>query len=258
METSDRIRNFTLILLAITAFWSASRSNGQTPVPAPYSVHSLSPHPMGAVKFTGVAGRPVVEASDFLAADPSGWVDLMPHGSFQGWTRVSIPPGKPVDPITQWKLEKDHGTILCEGDHGHEWLRYDRELTNSLLHVEWRFEKREGLKGYNSGVFVRNDLTGRVWHQAQVGELAYSFGQTLIHGELSKMIQTPPPAVNPLHPIGEWNTYEIRCDGPKITLWANGALTGEFAAPEVPKGYWGLEAEGYRIEFRNIKLKTLP
>ena len=102
-----------------------------------------------------------MEASDFLAADPSGWVDLMPRGSFQGWTRVAIPPDKPLDPVSQWKLAKDHGTILCEGDHGHEWLRYDRELANFLLHVEWRFEKREGLKGYNSGVFVRNDLKGR-------------------------------------------------------------------------------------------------
>ena len=258
METSDRIRRFTIILLAMMAFWPASPSNGQTPVPAPYSAHSLSPHPKGAVKFTGAAGRPVAETSDFLAADSSGWVDLMPHGSFQGWTRVSIPPGKPVDPVTQWKLDKQTGNILCEGDHGHEWLRYDRELTNFLLHVEWRFEKREGLKGYNSGVFVRNDLEGRVWHQAQVGELAYIFGQTLTHGELSKMIQTPPPAVNPLHPIGEWNTYEIRCAGPKITLWVNGDLTGEFAVPEVLRGYWGLEAEGYRIEFRNIKLKSLP
>ena len=183
----------------------------------------------------------------------------MPHESLEGWTRMSVPPGKALDPINQWSLDKEHGTILCEGNHGHEWLRYDHELTNFLLHVEWRFEKdKEGRKGYNSGVFVRNDLTGRVWHQAQVGPTAYIFGQTLIHGELSPMIKTPPPVVNPLHPIGDWNTYEIRCDGAKITLWVNGDLTGEFAAPEVPKGYWGLEAEGYRIEFRNIKLKNLP
>jgi hypothetical protein len=26
---------------------------------------------------------------------------------------------------------------------------------------------------------------------------------------------------------------------------------------EVPKGYLGLEAEGYRVEFRNLKLKEL-
>jgi hypothetical protein len=125
--------------------------------------------------------------------------------------------------------------------------------------VEWRFAKDSaGRKGYNSGVFVRNDLEGRVWHQAQVSTQAYIFGQTLIKGELSPTIQIPAPVVSPLHHIGEWNTYEIRCVGPKITLWVNGDLTSQFSAPEVLKGYWGLEAEGYRIEFRNIKLKELP
>jgi len=258
MEIWHRVDKVTIILLATLAIWPASRGYGQTSAAAPYNVSSRNLKTLGTVKFTAVSQKPMAEASDFLAADPSGWVDLMPHGSFQGWTRVAIPPDKALDPVCQWKLAKDHGTILCEGDHGHEWLRYDRELTNFLLHVEWRFEKREGLKGYNSGVFVRNDREGRVWHQAQVGELAYIFGQTLIRGKLSEMFKNPPPAVNPLHPIGEWNTYEIRCDGPKITLWVNGELTGETTAPEVPKGYWGLEAEGYRIEFRNIKLKSLP
>jgi hypothetical protein len=35
-------------------------------------------------------------------------------------------------------------------------------------------------------------------------------------------------------------------------------VSSEFAVPEVLKGYWGLEAEGFQIEFRNIKLKLLP
>lgn len=133
-----------------------------------------------------------------------------------------------------------------------------RQGVNRARNVEWRFEKREAMKGYNSGIFVRNDLTGRVWHQAQVGENAYLFGQTLIHGTLSPITKSPPLGVEPLRPIGEWNTYEIRCAGPKITLRANGVLTAEFAVPEVPKGYFGLEAEGYRIYFRNIRMKTLP
>jgi hypothetical protein len=211
-----------------------------------------------AMEFTQLPEEQRALTTNFLASEPSGWVDLMPRGSFEGWTRVAIPPTKPLDPVSQWSLDKAHGTIVCEGNHGHEWLRYDRELTNFLLHVEWRFEKREGVKGYNSGVFVRNDLNGRVWHQAQVGEIAYIFGQTLVHGELSPIIKTPSPVGNPLHPVGDWNTYEIRCDGPPITLWVNGSRTAEFQAAEVPKGYWGLEAEGYRIEFRNINLKILP
>jgi hypothetical protein len=258
METWHRVRKFAIILLATLASWPMSMSYGQTTGTAPYNVRLMAHPQIAAVKVTLASRKPLAKASDFLSADPSGWVDLMPHKSFRGWMRVAIPPGKPVDPVTQWKLDKQTGNIICEGDHGHEWLRYNRELTNFLLHVEWRFDKREGLKGYNSGVFVRNDREGRVWHQAQVGEQAYIFGQTLIHGKLSEMFKTPPPAANPLHPIGEWNTYEIRCDGPKITLWVNGDLTGESAVPEVPKGYWGLEAEGYRIEFRNIKLKSLP
>jgi hypothetical protein len=258
MKTGHRIGNIGIILLTFMAVWAATRSYGQPPAAAPWSGYLLAANPAGAVNSALVPGNPPAETNDFLASDPAGWVDLMPHKSLKGWTRMTVPPGKTLDPINQWSVDKEHGTIVCTGDHGHEWLRYDREYANILLHVEWRFEKHEGMKGYNSGVFVRNDLTGRVWHQAQVGERAYLFGQTLVHGELSPMINTPAPAVNPLHPIGDWNTYEIRCDGPKITLWVNGSLTGEFAVPEVPKGYWGLEAEGYHIEFRNIKLKMLP
>ena len=262
MESRHRIRIVAIILFAIVAVWPAFRSNGQASATAPFNGHLPAPDSLRAVKSNLLSGKPLAQTNDFLSAAPAGWVDIMPRDSFQSWTRVAIPPDKALDPVSQWKLAKDNGTIVCEGDHGHEWLRYDRELANFLLHVEWRFEKREGLKGYNSGVFVRNDLNGRVWHQAQVGTLAFIFGQTLLHGELSPIFdelwKNPPGEVNPLHPIGEWNTYEIRCDGPKIILWVNDHLTDQFEAPEVPKGYFGLEAEGYNIEFRNIKLKTLP
>jgi hypothetical protein len=258
METWHGILKFTVIVLAILASWPAELSFGQTAASVPSYALSLNSGPLETDKFKSVSRKRVAQSGDFLSADPSGWADLMPGDSFHGWTRVAIPPDKPLDPVSQWKLDKKHGTILCEGDRGHEWLRYDRELANFLLHVEWRFEKREGLKGYNSGVFVRNDAKGRVWFQAQVGDIVYIFGQTLIHGELSPIIKAPAPDVNPLHPIGEWNTYEIRCEGPNVTLWANDKLAGKFKAAEALKGYWGLEAEGFRIEFRNIKLKIIP
>jgi hypothetical protein len=236
----QRIRDLAMVWVAITVVWPMPRGYGQNRAKAL------------------VLGKSLAEEGSLPSPDASGWTDLMPRNSLKDWTRVAIPPDKALDPVSQWKLDTEHRMILCEGDHGHEWLRYNHEFTNSLFHVEWRFEKREGLKGYNSGVFVRNDLTGRVWHQAQVGPSAYLFGQTLVHGALSPTTKSPSLGVDPLHSIGEWNTYEIRCDGPKITLWVNGVLTAEFAVPEVPKGYFGLEAEGYRIYFRNIKLKELP
>ena len=255
MKTRQFTRTTAIVLFAILIILPAFQSYGRSHAAAIRNSGDLALGPARAAE-SAMAPEESPQKADFLVSDPSGWIDMTPK-SFRHWTRMPVPPGKPLDPDSQWKLDKQHGTVICEGNHGHEWLRYNHEYANILLHVEWRFAPKAGATGYNSGVFVRNDRTGRVWHQAQVGTRAYIFGQTLVEGNLSRMTQTPAPAVDPLRPVGEWNTYEIRCDGPKITLWVNGDLTGEFATPEVPKGYWGLEAEGYWIEFRNIKLKVL-
>jgi hypothetical protein len=63
---------------------------------------------------------------------------------------------------------------------------------------------------------------------------------------------------NRVKPPGEWNVYEIRVVGKNATLWVNGAVASELPGLEVPRGYFGVEAEGYRVEFRNLQLKPLP
>ena len=42
-----------------------------------------------------------------------------------------------------------------------------------------------------------------------------------------------------------------------MTLWVNGASPTGGMTARFAKGYVGLEAEGYRIEFRSVKLKVL-
>jgi hypothetical protein len=42
-----------------------------------------------------------------------------------------------------------------------------------------------------------------------------------------------------------------------MTLWVNGAVVNQWPDCEVREGYVGLEAEGWRIEFRNAKVKSL-
>ena len=56
---------------------------------------------------------------------------------------------------------------------------------------------------------------------------------------------------------GEWNTTEVTARGKSLTLWVNGAATCEFKECAAEKGRLGLEGEGYRIEFRNLKVKEL-
>jgi hypothetical protein len=137
-------------------------------------------------------------------------------------------------------------------------LLYDREIADSIFHVEWRFHKVEGKTGYNSGVYVRNSADGKIWHQAQVGNqnVGFIFGDTLVDGK-SKREKIASKAPQRGKPAGEWNVYELTSKGKNVTLWINGGVTCEWTACEVPKGYVGMEAEGYMIEFKNVKLKEL-
>ena len=60
-----------------------------------------------------------------------------------------------------------------------------------------------------------------------------------------------------MKPAGQWNTLEMTARGKTLTLWVNGAVTCQFGDCGLEKGRVGLEGEGYRIEFRNLKVKEL-
>ena len=62
---------------------------------------------------------------------------------------------------------------------------------------------------------------------------------------------------NRVKPAGEWNLYEVRAQGDKITLSVNGIVVNEIGGIALRRGYIGLEAEGYEVTFRNVKLQLL-
>jgi len=205
---------------------------------------------------------PAQQTPSALQADPAGWVDLLADKSLKDWTRVplgavgKLPAGKDADP-SPWKVEGD--TLVCEGGKaGHEMLRHGKEVGDFVLHVEWRFTKLEGEPGYNSGVFVQAAADGGSWFQAQTGAAGgYLFGAIPVAGKTGRVNLRDKMAENRVKPAGEWNTYEIRAQGKRLVLWVNGAIVNDYGECEVPRGYVGLEAEGYRVEFRNLKLKEI-
>ena len=211
----------------------------------------------------GTAAPAREDTPSALVSSSEGWTDLLadagPGPDLKGWTRVPIPPTGTLKPVSQWSLDTKTGILLCQGDGGHEWLRWDKPVGNSILHVEWKYTKVEGKKGYNAGVFARNSADGVIWHQAQTGDGngGYLFGNSPVGGKPKGFNLNKPPRERREKPPGEWNTYEIRCRGKEIILWVNGADVSTYATCEVPEGYVGLEAEGWRIEFRNVKLKAL-
>lgn len=194
-----------------------------------------------------------------LESDPSGWTDILPGADLQGWYRVPVPPGGKLG-REQWHVDTANGVLICDGDGGHDMLLTKQEYGDAIFHFEFRYTKVEGKTGYNSGAYVRNSADGAIWHQAQFGDAkdGFLFGESPTPDGKKKFFNLKPQVTDGhVKPAGEWNVMEVTARGPKLTLWVNGAVTCEFDACGAPKGHVGVEGEGYRIEFRNLKIKEL-
>ena len=204
-----------------------------------------------AMAFAGLAA--------ILAAGTAETTDILPNESLQGWTRIPIPPISALNPKIQWRVDAAQQALICAGDGGHEWLRYDRELTDFEFQVDWRFTPRtSGETKYNSGIGVRLSKYGEIWHQAQTGATGgYLFGNTITDGLLQSFNLSKQMKENRVKLTGEWNHYEVRAQGDRITLAVNGAPVSEISGVALRRGYIGLEAEGYEIAFKNLKVKVL-
>jgi len=189
-------------------------------------------------------------------------VDLFPanpeNGQQEIWTRVAIPPDHPVSQTPQWHIDYAKKQIVCDGNGGHEWLRFNHELTNFTFHVKWRFAPvTTPNPKYNSGVFFRNNLDGSIWHQAQTSQAGgYIFGLTPVDGKPTRFNLQKDMTENRVKPVGEWNTFDIRCVGDTCTLAVNGEVVNTVKVGQA-EGYVGLESEGYLITFKDLRLREL-
>jgi hypothetical protein len=207
---------------------------------------------------SGIAGD-AKETKSALESDPKGWIDLLANADLKDWKRVPIPPKSTLKEPSPWKYDADKKVLVCHGaGAGHEMLLCNKEFGDGIFHVEWRFNKTEANKGYNSGVYVRNSADGQIWHQAQVGSknVGFLFGNTIKDGKEGRFNANDkkPQRGNE---AGEWNIFEITCKGKNVTLWVNGAVTTEWKDCEVKSGFVGMEAEGYVIEFKKVMYKDM-
>ncbi|MFA5189429.1 MAG: neutral/alkaline non-lysosomal ceramidase N-terminal domain-containing protein [Verrucomicrobiia bacterium] len=201
----------------------------------------------------------VTESKSAMETDPQGWADILPPADLKGWYRVPVPPAGKLG-REQWHLDAGKKVLICDGDGGHDMLLTEKEYGDAIFHFEFCYTKVEGKTGYNSGAYVRNSKDGAIWHQAQFGDAkdGFLFGQTPALDGKKKFFSLAKQVTDKrVKPVGEWNMMEITARGKTLTLWVNGAVTCQFSECAAEKGHLGLEGEGYRIEFRNVKVKPL-
>ena len=179
---------------------------------------------------------------------------------FAGW--VKFCPSKPADVDKIWTV-KD-GVIHCLGKP-HGYIRTVKSYANYKLHLEWRWVA----KPTNSGVLLHKAGPDKVWPKCVEAQLMHQNAGDfwlLSHSTITvggKQIgpknyanakKRGPSAEKP---PGEWNSYDITCDGGTVRLVVNGKLMNEGTEANPSSGPICLQSEGSPIEFRNITLEPV-
>ena len=191
-----------------------------------------------------------------------GFVDIFNGRDLTGWVvdgRKTVNEGDKERPI--WTVED--AIIVCEG-RGGGFLRYDKKLTDSVIHVEFRM-----CKGCNSGLGIRgvvftgsrNTRPSIAGYEMQIRDDAGKQPGKHSSGSLYRYVA---PKTNATKPAGEWNVVEIECRGPKIRINLNGQTIHDLDQTTIEEiknkplsGYFSLQDHGKRIEYRNVRLKEL-
>ena len=148
------------------------------------------------------------------------------------------------------------------------YIRTNKSYSNYLLHVEWRWPENPG----NSGILIHVNGPDLIWPSHYQGQLkAGDAGDFVLHGEgetiaIRDTVFTSSAKIKPLirkerptseKKAGEWNSMDVSAIGNTVTIKVNGVLQNSAVRCSLTKGAIGLQAEGAKIQFRNIWLKAL-
>ncbi len=167
-----------------------------------------------------------------------------------------------------WRVESG---LLVGGDgktslKNNEFLASRDEFGDFILTLKFRLEGTEGF--VNSGVQFRSQRVPNdpemVGYQADIGDGWYG----CLYDESRRNIVLARPSdevlKKALHPLGQWNDYEVRCEGRHIVIRLNGAVTVDYTEsdPKIPvTGHLGLQVHGggkTRVSFKDIEIETHP
>jgi hypothetical protein len=206
-----------------------------------------------------------VTAGDDCAATAAddGFVDIFNGKDLSGWTvDRSMIGDKNAEDKSAWTVED--GTLKCTGKDPMGFLRYDKQLGDFILRIEYRMSPK-----CNSGLCfraavhagtraTRPSLTG---YEIQV--LDDSGREPTAHSSGS-LYRYMAAKVNASKPAGKWNAVEIECRGPKIRITINGQTLHDVDQSKIEaiknkplSGYFSVQNHGRVIEFRNIRVKKL-
>jgi 3-keto-disaccharide hydrolase len=197
------------------------------------------------------------------AAEEGKFISLFNTKDLTGWKAVLADEKAKAEDV--WTVTR--GVLYCKGEP-RGYLRTERDdFENYVLKLQWRFPP--GTKGGNSGVLVHTSTPGAIgiWPKSLEAQLNHlNAGDIWVIGETCQIENAAERVKGRRHlnltddsekPTGEWNQYEITCQGDDIKIKVNGVLVNHVTKCSATKGAICLQSEGAPIEFREITLQPI-
>ena len=213
------------------------------------------------VAMEAMIALPSVPASE----KDNGWIKLFNGKDLSGWS-VFLDPKNEADPKKVFTVR--NGILVCEGTP-FGYLITDKEYKNYVLKLQWRWGRKVHGTVRNSGVFLHVVGPNKIWPKGVEAQLMADYaGDLWLMDDFKLKVhakrQDPRVARHfygmKYHvetAIGEWNRFEITCNGGSIELVINDHLVNEGTGAESVKGRIALASEGAEIHFKDVVLKSL-
>ena len=207
-------------------------------------------------------------------------------GTGPGWTTLGPADFAPVNGAADtWSWQGD--VFHCSGEPVGV-IRTKEVYTNFELVARWThlqsggnsgffvWTPPEALEGLEPGKLPRGGIEVQVLDHGYSEQYSARTGKApdffTTHGDIFAVGTTKLDPFPPLSPngkrsfprkhlsrgVGEWNHYYVRAINGEVRLWVNGEEVSGGNNAEPRSGYLCLESEGSPVEFREIRIRTLP
>ncbi|MCY7340922.1 MAG: ThuA domain-containing protein [Pseudonocardia sp.] len=208
---------------------------------ASYAEPGFRAHLLGGIRYA--AGQ-----ADADCRPETGYTSIY-DGSTAGWSQAG--PGGFTD---------SDATLRTVGGLGLYWYTA-KAYTDYSLKLDWKADGDD-----NSGVFLGFPPSSDPYSAVDNGyevqiDATDSADRTTgaVYGFRSADTAARDAALNP---PGEWNTYELRVEGPRLQVFLNGVRVNDFTSRSATRdlaGHIGLQNHGAGddVSFRNVRVKEL-
>ena len=183
---------------------------------------------------TGVAG---LHAERAAGQDDDGWMTLFDGSTLEGWNVLGD---------ANWELAD--GAV--QADSGSGFLVTPKSYGDFVLTLEFWVDEPA-----NSGIFIRcqDAQSVRDNNSYEVNIYDTRADQTYRTGGIVHF--AAPSAI--INAGGQWNTYEIRAEGTRLTVTLNGTQTVDMEDSMYADGPIALQYGLGVVKFRNVRIREL-